>query len=449
MRKWIALSLIGVLALSLLSGCGSSNRDSTETKSEGSKDGIVELTWMADSNPYKEKWLKNTIKDFETLHPNIKVNLITFPIADIPQKLQTMIPSGKVPDVWSANWGGGFATWKNKDLLLDLTPYVKRDPDVLKGIDPKLTEIYTMDGKVYGIPIFSYGTFLFYNKDLFDQANLPYPTTDWDDTNWNWEKMIEYAKALTVQSNNMNEKKYGILAALPLLDMAWLFGGDFYKAEDYVNGVMSDPIAASNPKNETALQKLVDLAHKEKVSPTQAQTEALEQMGDPFLAGKVAMIIGGGWNFQAYSQAATFRWGAAAVPYTEGRQVSIYVDPWNIYKGTKHPDEAWEFLKFISDPKGAGRAYADTTGVPPIHQDLLQPWYKLMGEQIGMEADKLEQVFTGAVKYGREAVNHLIADYPPISTAINQSAGPILNATKTVKEGLEDIDRNIRKTTQK
>lgn len=54
---------------------------------------------------------------------------------------------------------------------------------------------------------------------------------------------------------------------------------------------------------------------------------------------------------------ADFRWGVAAVPYHDGRKVTLFVDPWSISNSSKHPDEAWEFVRYLADPKTDGGAY--------------------------------------------------------------------------------------------
>ena len=132
---------------------------------------------------------------------------------------------------------------------------------------------------------------------------------------------------------------------------AWNFGGDFFRPEAYETGEMGEPAILDNPRNAEAIQLNVDLIHKYKVSPNPAALDAVSQLGDPFMTGRVAMIVNGGWGFWAYKPA-EFNWGVAPIPYAEGRQPTLYVDPWNISEKSKHPDEAWEFVKFLVDPEG-------------------------------------------------------------------------------------------------
>ena len=63
-------------------------------------------------------------------------------------------------------------------------------------------DTYTREGKLYGIPFASGASYLFYNKNAFDEAGLPYPTTNWDDPTWTWEAWVDIAKQLTKNYGN-------------------------------------------------------------------------------------------------------------------------------------------------------------------------------------------------------------------------------------------------------
>ncbi|UHA73972.1 ABC transporter substrate-binding protein [Paenibacillus sp. 481] len=433
-RKLMLITLVFVMFVFsiVMTGCGSGSK---------SEDGdAVTISWLVTSNPAKMPWYEQTVKDFEAKHPNIKVKLMTFPYAQIDQKIQTMISGKSMADVWSANWSqAGFASFKQLDVLMDLTPYVEKEPNVVKGIDPRLLDIYKMDGKMYGLPMLNYGTFLFYNKDLLDAAGLPYPPADWEDKSWNWDKMVDYGKKL----NDKSKQQYGLLYDEMPNKRAWLFGGDFFSAEAYKTGKMGEPAILKNPKNMEAMQKNADLVLKHQISPNPSQIEAMNQLGNPFMTGKVGMMIGGGWGFQNFKKA-EFRWGAAALPYVEGRQISLYVDPWNIYKHTKHPKEAWTFVKFLMDPKGAAKTYAENTGATPVFDELLKKWYEDTAKAMEMKPEDVRRLNEGVIQYGRESDNHLIAKFESILKTTNQTMGAVNSGTKSVEEGLKDIDRNLR-----
>jgi len=431
--------MIFILVISAaLTGCGGSD-------SAGSKGGKkVEITWLVRTDANMIEWEKKTIKDFEAKNPNIKVKLETIPQDEIDQRLTTMISSGNVPDVWSSNWANsGFATYRGMDALLDLTSYVENDAQQLSGIPEHLMDIYKIDGKIYGIPMLGIGSYLFYNKDLFDEAGLEYPPTDWNDTSWNWDKALEYAKTLTKDTGKSADKIYGLLDNNSPARKAWTFGGEFWKPEAYTTGVMGEPAILDNPKNAEALQFFTDLINKHKVSPNPSALDAVSQLGDPFMTGKVAMVVNGGWGFWAYKPA-EFNWGVAPIPYADGRIATLYVDPWNISAKSKHPDESWEFVKFLADPNGAAKSFMEATSATPADATLMDDWYQQMSDITGMSVEEIKEVNDGAFVDGKEADNHLITKFSIIGTTIDQTMTAVYEGKKTVQEGLEEIDKNLR-----
>ncbi|SHE11986.1 Lactose-binding protein precursor [Chlamydia abortus] len=441
-QKIVPACLVLFLLLAALTGCGGGSGTGAEGGQGGQEQ--VEITWLVVSNPYKQAWYENTVKTFEAEHPHIKVKLMTLTQTDVPQKLPTMVASNTMPDVWSANWGGGFATWKGMDLLMDLTPYIEKDPQAVEGIDPRLLDVYKIEGKIYGVPMLHYGFFLFYNKDLFDKEGIPYPTTDWDDQSWTWDRFVEVAKQLTKDTGKSSDKQFGFYYDLHNHTRVWQWGGDFFKEEDYVKGEVSEPAVLTNPRNLEALQFNADMIFEHKISPSQGELDAVSQLGDPFMTGKVAMVLKGGWGFQNFTQGVKFRWGVAAVPYAEGRQVPNYVDPWNIYKNSKHPDEAWELVKFLIDSNGAAKEFAENSGATPVHSELLDRWYEQMAKVTEMTPEQLKQVNEGSLKYGREDAGHLIREFSPVSNMIKQTMDGVYNGNKTVQQALEEIDKNLR-----
>lgn len=436
-KSSLFLSIVLILTLSsALYGCSNNN-------GESSKEDSVELTWLVRTDPNMIDWENEMIKGFQNENPNITVKLQTIPQAEIDQRLTTMIASGNVPDVWSSNWAdSGFATYMKMGALLDLTKYYERDAAELDTLNKDIVEIYNIDGKKYGVPMLSIGSFLFYNKDLFDAANVPYPPTSWDDQTWNYDKMLDYAKQLTHDIGNAEKQVFGILNNDSPNKKAWAFGGDFFTEEAYTTAAMGEPTVLQ-PINLEAIQFNVDLIHKYKVSPDQATLDAVSAIGDPFMTGKVAMIINGGWGFWAYKPA-EFNWGVASIPYHENRQISLYVDPWNISAKSKHPDESWEFIKYITNPNGGGKTFMERTSATPADNTLADLWYQQMADITHMTVDQIKEVNEGAIKNGRESDNHLIDKFSVILTTINQTMTGVFNGTKSVEDGMKEIDKNLR-----
>jgi multiple sugar transport system substrate-binding protein len=445
-KKTTALILALILSVSMLYGCSKGKSASTDsgTGSTTTSGGNVEITWLVRTDPNMIDWEKDMIKGFQDANKNITVKLTQIPQAEIDQRLTTMISSGKVPDVWSPNWANsGFASYMKMGALMDISSYIERDSANLSTINQQVMDIYKIDGKSYGIPMLAIGSFLFYNKDLFDQAGVSYPPTDWNDNSWNYDAMLEKAKKLTHDVGNADKQVFGVLNSMSPNLQSWGFGGDFFKPEAYTSAVMGEPAVLTNPANKDALQFNVDLIQKYKVAPNQATVDAVTAVGDPFLTGKVAMVVNGGWGFWSY-QPAKFKWGVAPIPYHDGRKVPLFVDPWTISAKSKHPEESWKFIKFLVDPSNGGKKFMEKTSATPADTTLADQWYKQIADKTGMKVEEVKQLNEGAVTNGREADNHLIDKFSVISNTINQTASSLWNGQKTVDDGLKEIDKNLR-----
>ncbi|MGW4808312.1 extracellular solute-binding protein [Kitasatospora sp. NPDC004272] len=142
--------------------------------SGGSSDGKVTLTlWEnAQPGPGAEYW-KTAGAAYEALHPNVKVNIQTVQNEDLDGKLQTALNSGSAPDIFLQRGGGKMQAMVQADQVqaLDLTDADKANAGAA-GIAG-----YSIDGKVYAMPVDTQPEGIYYSKDLFQQAGITTPPT--------------------------------------------------------------------------------------------------------------------------------------------------------------------------------------------------------------------------------------------------------------------------------
>ncbi|NGP45290.1 sugar ABC transporter substrate-binding protein [Bacillaceae bacterium SIJ1] len=438
-RVFFQISAI-MIVLFFLAGCRSESAGE-----EGGNGDQVEITWLVRSNPALVEWYDRVVDEFQKEHPSIQVELQIIPQTEIDQKLMTMIAGGNVPDVWSPNWAdSGFSAYHALGALMDLSPFLEQDPDVVDGIDESLVEIYATDEGVFGVPFLQMGSFVYYNKALFEEAGLPDLPTDWDDKSWDWDKMVEYGKAITDADGNPTQRVYGVMNDNYASKDAWMFGGDFFKDADYERGEMTTPVITEDPRNYEAIQSKYDLIHKHGVHPPQNELSALSQLSDPFLSGRIGMVLKGGWGTRQYA-GTDMDWGIAPYPYTnEGREVPLYVDPWSISAETEHPEESWEFVKFLMNPEKGAKWIVEMALETPAHGELKELWYELIAERTGLSVDALREVDQGALRFGRPSDNHLIKDFSPILRHMNMTINAVYDGQKSVEDGLAELQENLK-----
>ncbi|AZS14268.1 ABC transporter substrate-binding protein [Paenibacillus lutimineralis] len=445
----LTLIFVTVIALSGCSGGKSAaevtpGTDNNSSKSGGSKDEQVTITYYTIDSEDRT-FVEKLVPDFEKEHPNIKVKVDKAPYEQFDSKLQTLIAAGKSPDVTSHYGYGGFAEYYNKGMLLDLTDLIKEDgfSAEANNIPDNLIKIYTINDHVYGIPLNMYVTLMLYNKDMFDEAKQPYPTSDYEDKDWTFEKMVEYARPMTVISDDIAKTQYG-------LDFFWserdnrplYFGADPYSADTWTNGGVPSETYFDTPEVMAAYNKLFDLIFKDKVSPTSEWSKSVAgQNGDPFVAGKIGMSVGGSWNL-AGANDFPFNIGVAAVPWGGNDKVrsTLYVDPLFILKDSKHPKEAFEWIKYLIRADIQEKSIDLSGGNPPVNTEAAEVYYKHFE---GIDPQDIKNVYEGAVKYGFESFNHLVTNYSQINDMFINEMQPIETGHKTVEEVMPVIQKKV------
>src|SRR5215213_1928942 len=153
------------------------------------------LTWFMRAAAAELPWEQAAVSAFKEQAPGVTVNLETVSVArDFDPKLTALVAGGTPPDVWT-HWGeSGFGDYQAKGLLSDLTALAARDKVDGSTFLPNTYDAWKVGGKLYGLSFNQrFGTFVYYNKQLFDAAGVPLPATDWEDRSWTWERMTDAA----------------------------------------------------------------------------------------------------------------------------------------------------------------------------------------------------------------------------------------------------------------
>jgi multiple sugar transport system substrate-binding protein len=90
-----------------------------------------------------------------------------------------------------------------------------------------------------------------------------------------------------------------------------------------------------------------------------------EQFGDPFESGNAAMTPAGHWVVPYYSNV-DFNWDVAPLPQGKVRATIVNSVGFVISKDSKHPDEAWAFLKHLVGEPGQTKITGLGLGVPAL-----------------------------------------------------------------------------------
>lgn len=278
---------------------------------------------------------KTIIEPFEAANPNIDIEANVFPWGEYWTKMQANIAGGEVYDVYDMSIA---YVWEyaHKGLLLNIDEYYD-DLIAEYGEDYLYTGIVDelrypdKSGSLYAFPYGWVASVLFYNKTMFDEANLEYPTSD-----WTYDDMWAAAEKLT--SGAGPAKKYGFVqspTSNEFMDAYINAAGGYVLSEDYTECLINQEPAVK------ALEELYSYVEKGVIPKPEDNTSPF------FMTGKGAMSIGNIFSYTSYKDITDFEWDIAMVPKNAetGKRV-IYGGPDSVCvsSATEHPDEAVQFL---------------------------------------------------------------------------------------------------------
>jgi multiple sugar transport system substrate-binding protein len=367
-----------VLILALLAvGCGNGGGDNSAAAGSGGdgsagKGEKVNLRLTIDFEPARYEAYKALVDKWNGENPNIQVKLENLPSTEYQKKLQVMTASNTLPDLftWQPGWG---AEWLHNEKLLPIDDYVNNDPDLNKDDFLEVMMKYlTYEGKLHGLPYDVGADVMFYNKDLFDQAGLPYPTND-----WTYDDVREAAKKINETVKSDKGKVYGLISTLT---------NDWRSESFYLSfgANLIDKNGKVGINNEGGIQALQYFKDNIDMGIT-PKPESGTTFSTIWMNGLGAMMFEGGWNIPTYEKAG-FKWDIVKLPKgPAGQFASGLGGTYVISKQSKHPDEAYKFLKYLTSTEGLNDVVTKVNGGVPARissQEGLTPIQKKYSELI-------------------------------------------------------------------
>ncbi|MGE5263454.1 MAG: ABC transporter substrate-binding protein [Acidobacteriota bacterium] len=384
-------------AAAALAACGTPVPQ-TATRT-GDKVQLVYRDWRTDWFP---PMVQQMLEEFHSTHPNIRVFYALDPDSpEFEEKSLADFQAGTAPDVFQSCCSY-FPIWQQKGYALDLRRYVQADLDraTIEDWDPvQYKAFFSRDGVQYGLPKYHGALALFYNKDLFDKYHVDYPNETWSHDDY----FAAMKRLVQDQDKNGKMDLWGSYT-----DLSWDrlqvhvngWGGHFVDPDDPTHSMMGEPAALQ------AMEWLRARMWDDKVMATPLDVQKLGT-SEAFIAEKVAMVEDGSWALKAILSEAKFRIGVAPFPTGPARRATLATtDGFGIYAGTKHPDAAWELLKFLIG-KDYGRAMARSHFLQPARASLVDEWVRFVREEY---PDKAKEIDIGAFADGQLKGYSVIAE---------------------------------------
>ena len=334
-----AMQRVWIIALIVASGCGV-HSDRTELR--------VWDWWSPVEGEAMREYFRGVEEAFEQDHPGVDLRFQHIPFGpQYIQKIMASMAAGRPPDVLHSS-----IIWANdlyeRGVLSNLRPCVERSPDMADEVWLKAALRYGRDREyIYGIPIEQDASCILYNLDLFEENGIstdPFALATWED-------LRQAALTLTKRNEKGEVVQAGFMVPAGNLSafLPWMYsnGGQFYSPD-------RRRAAFNSPEMRQALEFLHDLQYVDRVSfPMATERQDFQY----FLQGKVAMMLGGTWSGHIIEeQAPGLRFGMTSFPRgPRGKQRGgmTWTNQMCIPHGAKHPDLAWEFIRYYCGMRNA------------------------------------------------------------------------------------------------
>lgn len=409
----------------------------------------VEITfWHSMTNPVDRQSIEEIVEEFNKTHPNIRVKIVIVPGSETEiTKLMTAVAGGTGPDVYYLD-RFTVAQRAAYGVLEPLEDYLRELGYDIEELKQKFFDFAVKeciwDGKFWALPWDTDARALYYNKKLFREAGLDPekpPTTI--------KELEEYAEKLTKKVAG----RYTQVGFIPWAfqgwhyTWGWAFGGRFYDEEK------QKLVFADDPKIIRAFEWLGEWAKKYNIKELEAFVSAFgmsftgASIGgaepiNPFLAGKLAMVVDGNWLLAQIRELAPkdFEFGVAPIPAPEdGEKNSTWAGGWSLVipKGAKHPKEAAEFIYYMAT-KGQIKYAVDTQHLPTL-KEAVPELLKVSPPEQKLFADLLPKAHVRPVI----PVGALLWD------ELTNAMYAVLYGEKTAQEALREAQEKVQKELDK
>lgn len=389
----------------------------------------VTLTWaLWDWD--KVAFYKPLIEAYTAKNPHVTFEHIDLGSQDYTQMISTQLTGGSTDiDIVTIKDVPGYANLVRAGNIAPLNDFMteqKIDAAPYGG----LIEAMTVDGKVYALPFRSDFWIVYYNKDIFDKAGVPYPTND-----MTWKEFDAIAEKL--KGGFGSDRVYGALlhtwrstVQLPgiqdgkqtLVDGDYAFLAPWYERALALQNSGAIPSYASLKTSNTHYSALFFNG-----------TIGMLPMGTWFIGTQIAKVQSG--------ESKSVNWGIVKFPHPEGVEAgttAAQISGLSVNTNSKKKEAALDFIKFASGPEGA-EIVASTGTIPAIRsQDVAQKIAALQGFP---QDDNSKAALQAGKSYLEMAVNPNAAR---IEVVLNRVHDAIMTDNIGIEEGLKEMTEGVQ-----
>ncbi|GMQ64580.1 ABC transporter substrate-binding protein [Vallitalea maricola] len=368
MKKIISLLLVLIMVISVgLTACNNSSK-----KDEANKNEVTTSEKIDDKElqaPVKirvayyaagqaTQTMQKIVDEFMAENPNIEVETIQSNWSGHYERLKAELAAGAAPEVFLLD-GVYIPQYAERGVLEDITERASGlDENKFLGIK----QLRTPEGKLFGIPQGIQVDVLYYNKDMFDEAGVDYPTAD-----WTLDDLREAAIKLT------NDEHYGFAIPSNQLRYGWYpiirqFGGDILD-EDRKNSTI-----ASDPKVKEAVKFMYDAWNTDKYVPEfEAMAGELTVKSHTYFPRQKVAMFYDAFVGTTRNNEAGVNYDVVIQPKQAEYYASFIANSWvlNANAGEAEKEAGWKYMEYYLSEK-AQKLHATVADSLPSNKAVME-----------------------------------------------------------------------------
>jgi multiple sugar transport system substrate-binding protein len=356
----VELTLL-IMAAAMVSGCGKAGDKA------GKENGKIKLVYWAAPNPQEIQLATEIVGDWNRTHPNIYVEMQPLPVnRSTEEVLMASIAARTTPDVCSNIWPGSVPEYARAGAILKLNTFPDFDSLVSARVGTAyMDQFKSADGNYYQIPWKANPLMMIYNKSLFKAAGISGPPLT-------YSEFLRDASKLTFSSrkDGVTDHWMGYRDIRPVWWQRFFDFYALYKAASHGKPFTSNGEVVADTQAVKDVLSFFEKCFKNGYFPRTVFSY------DPFLQGVVATEFVGPWTISYirsnYGNKLDFGIAPIPVPDDHTGPVDTYGDHKciSIFSTTKHPEESWEFVKFLLSESSDLKLMKIASQLP-VRKDLL------------------------------------------------------------------------------
>lgn len=437
-KKTMSIVLSVMLAAIMIAGCSGNSNTGKGASPTASPAGSPSAPVEKGNDPVTLKWAlwdweatayyKPLIEAYTKANPHVTIEYVDLGSTDYMTMLSTQLSGGADLDVLTIKDIPGYANLVKQNHLEPLNAFIG-DKSIDTALYGGTVDQIKVSDEVYALPFRSDFWLIYYNKDLFDKANVPYPTND-----MTFDQYEEIARQVT--SGSGAEKVYGAH------HHTWRSAVQLFGILDGKNTVVDGNYDFLKPTYERILKLqddgiIMDYATL-KTSSTHYSgvfynnSVATLNMGSWFIATQIEKVKSG--------ESSAVNWGIVKYPHPDGVEPGTTlgtITSLAVNKKSAKKDAALDFLKFVTGEEGAA-VIASTGTIPAIKNDEV---IKSIASIDGFPTDENSKEALNTFKtYLEMPMHEKSAD---IEVILNEVHDNLMTKNSTIDEGLADMNKRV------